>query len=77
MSIESLLFAASVFFFLAAGFFGLVFIAIFIRPRVFMGVSLPVSAVVFLLSPIDALIIFATLSIACLSCHCHRALANL
>ena len=76
MSIESLLFAASVFFFLAAGFFGLVFIAIFIRPRVFMSVNLAVSAIVFLFSPIDALIAFAVLSFACLSCQCRRALAG-
>jgi len=77
MSVASFLFAVSIFFFGAAGFLSLVFVAIFIRPRVFMGFGLVLSAVVFLFSPVDALIAFAALLIACLSCQCRRALANL
>lgn len=76
MSIESLLFVASVFFFGVAGFSALVFVAIFIRPRVFMGFSVAASVVVFLFRPTDAVMVFAILSIACLSCQCHRALAD-
>lgn len=56
MSVASFLFAVSIFFFGAAGFLSLVFVAIFIRPRVFMGFGLVLSAVVFLFSPVDALI---------------------
>ena len=76
VSIASLLLAASAFFFSAAGFFALVFVAIFVRPRVFMGLSLAASVVVFVFSPVDAFILFAVLSIACFSCHCRRALAD-
>ncbi len=77
MPIASLLFAASVFFFGAAGFFTLVFVAIFVRPRVFMILSAIVSAVVFLFDPVGAMWIFLFLSCACLLCHCHKALTSL
>jgi len=76
MSVASLLFAASIFCFGVAGFFALVFVAIFVRPLVFMGFSLAASAVVFVFSPVDALMVFAVLSIACLSCQCRRVLAK-
>jgi len=75
--IASFLSAFSILCFIAAGFFALVFLAIFVRPRVFMGLSLIASVVVFLFSPVDAVIVFAALSIACLSCQCRRALADL
>jgi hypothetical protein len=73
MSIESFLFAVSIFCFCAAGFYGLVFVAIFIRPRVFMGIGLVVSAAVFLFSPSDAVTLFIAMSCACLLCQCHKA----